>query len=148
MASYTPEQKKRALEVLDECDGRITRTIRKLGYPSRQTMYQWVNEADAAHVRTAGRPFSHYDPEVKAEAVRLVRGGMDGMDVARALGVLNAATVYNWARAADKKEPPMEESPRKVSGDEPAYSGFDGTPEERVRQLQLETTSCARWCRL
>lgn len=138
MPSYTPEQKKRALEVLDECDGRITRAIRKLGYPSRQTMCQWINEADAAHVRTAGRPFSHYDPEVREEAVRLVRGGMDGRSVAKALGVLNAATVYNWARPAERKEPPVEDATKKVVGKEPAWSGFEGTQEERIRQLQLE----------
>lgn len=48
MPSYTPEQKRRALEVLDECGGRVTRAIRKLGYPTRQTMYQRVNERDEA----------------------------------------------------------------------------------------------------
>lgn len=74
MPSYTKEQRERALEVLEECEGRVTLAITKLGYPSRQTMYQWINGAGAARTRTAGRPFSHYDPQLKEDAVRMVRG--------------------------------------------------------------------------
>ncbi len=136
--SFTPEQKERALEVLEECGGKMTLAIRKLGYPCRQTMYAWIRESDAAHVRTAGRPFSHYDPETKAEAVRLVQGGMDGKDVAKALGVLNAATVYNWARSAEREEPSTPAKPTVPEGSEHAWSGFEGTPEECIRQLELE----------
>ena len=87
MPSYTKEQRERALEVLEECEGRVTLAITKLGYPSRQTMYQWINGAGAARTRTAGRPFSHYDPQLKEDAVRMVRGGLDPGDVARHLGV-------------------------------------------------------------
>lgn len=136
--SFTPEQKKRALEVLEECDRKVALAIRKLGYLCRQTMYAWIRENDAAHVRTAGRPFSHYDPETRAEAVRLVRGGMDGKDVARALGVPNAATVYNWARAAGREGPSMPAKATAPGGSEPTWSVFEGTPEERIRQLELE----------
>ena len=136
--SFTPEQRKRALEVLEECGGRVTLAIRKLGYPSRQTMHAWIRESDAAHAGTAGRPFSHYDPETRAEAVRLVQGGTDGKDVARALGVLNAATAYNWARSAEGEEPSMPAKPAVPEGSERAWSGFEGTPEERMRQLELE----------
>lgn len=138
MPSYTPEQKKRALEVLDECGGRVTKAIRKLGYPTRQTMYQWFNERDASHARTAGRPLSHYSPEARDEAAGLVRGGMDGRSVARALGVPDAATVHDRARPAGRREPPVEDEARRVTGDEPAWAGFEGTEEERIRQLQLE----------
>lgn len=136
--SFTPEQKKRALEVLEECDGKVTLAIRKLGYPCRQTMYAWIQESAAAHVRTAGRPFSHYDSETKAEAVRLVQVGMDGKDVAKALGVLNAATMYNWARSAEREEPSMPAKSTVPEGSEHAWSGFERTPEERIRQLELE----------
>ena len=40
MPSYTEEQKRRAVEAVKECGGSVTRAIRRLGYPSRQTMYQ------------------------------------------------------------------------------------------------------------
>ena len=32
----------------------------------------------------------------------------------------------------------MRDEPAKASGDEPAWSGFDGSPEDRIRQLELE----------
>ena len=75
MPSYTSEQKDTALKALEEYSGSVTRAMRMLGYPSRQTFYSWINERDALHQRTAGRPFSHYDPALKREAVHLVRGG-------------------------------------------------------------------------
>lgn len=136
--SFTPEQRKRALEVLEECGGKVTLAIRKLGYPPRQTMHAWTRESDAAHAGTAGRPFGHYDPGTRAEAVRLVQGGTDGKDVARALGVLNAATVYNRAGPAEGEEPSMPAKPAVPEGGERAWSGFEGTPEERMRQLEPE----------
>ena len=76
MPSYTEEQKRKAVETVEECGGSVTRAIRRLGYPSRQTMYQWLNQRDASHERGAGRPWSHYDPELKAQAASFVRSGM------------------------------------------------------------------------
>ena len=116
MPSYTKEQRERALEVLEECEGRVTLAITKLGYPSRQTMYQWINGAGAARTRTAGRPFSHYDPQLKEDAVRMVRGGLDPGDVARHLGVSSAAVVYNWARSREKEAAPMRDEPPRRRG--------------------------------
>ena len=55
MPSYTEEQKRKAVETVEECGGSVTRAIRRLGYPSRQTMYQWLNQRDASHERRAGR---------------------------------------------------------------------------------------------
>ncbi len=117
------------------------RDAQKLGYPTRQTLYQWLNRRDASHERRAGRPWSHYDPALKAQAVAFVRSGMAGKDVAEMLGVSSAAVVYNWARAAEDPSPaaadrsPIE--PMRDSEDR-AYDGFEGSLEERVRQLELE----------
>ena len=61
MPSYTEEHKRKAVETVEECGGSVTRAIRRLGYPSRQTIYQWLNQRDASHERRAGRPWSHYD---------------------------------------------------------------------------------------
>lgn len=68
MPSCTNEQREAALGELEECGGSITRAIRRLGYPSRQTMCQWVSQADASRMRTAGGPWSHYDPAPKRGA--------------------------------------------------------------------------------
>lgn len=48
MLSYTEEQKCRAVETVEECGGSVTRAMRKLGYPTRQTLYQWLNQRDAS----------------------------------------------------------------------------------------------------
>ena len=141
MPSYAEEQRRKAIEAVEECGGSVTRAIRKLGYPSRHTLYEWLNRRDASHERKCGRPWSHYDPALRAQAVAFVRSGMAGRDVAEMLGVSSAAVVCNWARAAERPGPgaadrspimPMRDS------EERAYDGFDGSLEERVRQLELE----------
>lgn len=141
MPSYTEEQKRKAVETVEECGGSVTRAIRRLGYPSRQTMYQWLNQRDASHERRAGRPWSHYDPELKAQAVSFVRSGMAAGDVAEMLGVSSATVVYNWARAAESPCPASADrrpiAPMRDS-EERAYDGFEGSLEDRVRQLELE----------
>ena len=141
MPSYTEEEKRKAVETIEECGGSVTRAIRKLGYPSRQTLHRWLNERDASHERKAGRPWSHYDPALKAQAVAFVRSGMTGGDVAEMLGVSSAAVVYNWVRAAENpSQAAADRSPIEPMRDseERAYDGFEGSLEERVRQLELE----------
>ena len=141
MPSYTDEQKRRAVETVEECGGSVTRAMRRLGYPTRQTLYRWLNRRDASRERRAGRPWSHYDPALKAQAVAFVRSGMAGKDVAEMLGVSSAAVACNWARAAEDPSPaaagrsPIE--PMRDSEDG-AYDGFVGGLEERMRQLELE----------
>lgn len=51
MPSYTEEQKRRAVETVEECGGSVMRALRKLGYPTRQTLYQWLNQRDASRER-------------------------------------------------------------------------------------------------
>ena len=141
MPSYTDEQKRMAVDMVDECGGSVTRAMRKLGYPTRQTLYHWLNRRDASHERKAGRPWSHYDPALKAQAVAFVRSGMAGKDVAAMLGASSAALVYNWARTAESPSPAAaDRSPIEPTrdSDDRAHDGFEGGLEERVRQLELE----------
>lgn len=105
----TEEQKREALRVLGECDGRVTAAMRKPGYPLRQCPCQWISERDAAHVRKNGRPFSRYGEQTKDDAVRLLNSGMGAKDIADHLGVLNAAIARNWARAAKRKAHCMDD---------------------------------------
>ena len=105
MPSYAEEQKRRAVETVEECGGSVTRAMRRLGYPTRQTLYHWLNRRDASHERKSGRPWSHHDPALKAQAVAFVRSGMAGKDVAEMLGVSSAAVACNWARAAESPSP-------------------------------------------
>ena len=138
---YTEEQKREALRVLDECNGRVTAAMRKPGYPSRQCFCQWINEGDAAHVRKNGRPFSRYGEQTKDDAIRLLDSGMGAKDIADHLGVPNAAMVRNWTRAAKGEAGRMDNGRterRSIECGGRAYDGFDGGLEEKVRQLELE----------
>lgn len=62
MPSYTDEQKRRAVDMVEECGGSVTRAMHKLGYPTRQTLHHWLNRRDASHERKAGRPWSRVLP--------------------------------------------------------------------------------------
>ena len=141
MPSYTDEQKRMAVDMVEKCGGSVTRAMCKPGYPTRQTPYHWLNRRDASHKRRSGRPWSHYDPTLKAQAVAFVRSGMAGKDIAEMLGVSSAALACNWARAAEDPSPaaadrsPIE--PMRDSEDR-AHDGFEGSLKERVRQLELE----------
>ena len=79
MPSCTDEQKRKAIEAVEECGGSVTRAMRRLGYPSRQTLYQRLNRDDASHEQKAGRPWSHYDPASKEQAVAFVRSGISSL---------------------------------------------------------------------
>lgn len=54
MTSCTEEEKRKAVEMVEECGGSVMRTTLKSGYPSRQTFYQWLNEW-VAHFATVFR---------------------------------------------------------------------------------------------
>ena len=34
--------------MVEECGGSVTRAMHKLRYPTRQTLYQWLNQRDAS----------------------------------------------------------------------------------------------------
>lgn len=110
MPSCTDEQKRRAIEVVEECGGSVTRAMRRLGYPSRQTLYHWLNLDDASHERKAGRPWSHYDPVLKEQAVAFVRSGVSGKEVASMLGV----SARRWSTIGP--EPQKTRSRRRRTG--------------------------------
>lgn len=48
MPSYTEEQRRRTVETVEERGGSVTRAMRRLGYPARQTLHQWLNRRDAS----------------------------------------------------------------------------------------------------
>lgn len=105
MPSYTEEQKCRAVETVEECGGSVTRAMRRLGYPTRQTLYHWLNRRDASHERRSGRPWSHHDPALKAQAVAFVRSGMAGKDVAEMLGGIERRGGLQLGESRRRPEP-------------------------------------------
>lgn len=51
MPSYTDEQKRMVVDMVEECGESVTRAMRKLGYLTRQTLYHWLNRRVASHER-------------------------------------------------------------------------------------------------
>lgn len=49
MPSYTEERRRKAIEAVGECGGSVTHAIRRLGCPTRHTLYEWPNRHDASH---------------------------------------------------------------------------------------------------
>ena len=78
MPSYTEEQKRRAVEMVEECGGCGNAHDAQAGIPHAPKLYQWLNQRDASHERRPGRPWSHYNPALKARAVAFTRSGMAG----------------------------------------------------------------------
>lgn len=101
MTSYTEEEKRKAVEMVEECVGSVMHATSKSGYPSRLTLYQWLNEWDASHERKAGGPWSHCDPALRVQAVAFVHPGMTGGDFAEMLGVSSAAVACNRVGATE-----------------------------------------------
>ena len=124
MPGYNEEQRRKAVEPLEERGGSVMRAIRRLGYPTRHTLYEWLSRHDASHERKCGRPWSLCDPALRARAVALVRSGMAGRDVAEMPGVLSAAVACNWAAAAGRPDPEAADgspiAPMRDSGKGPA----------------------------
>ena len=52
MPSYAEEQKRSGAETVEECGGSVTRAMRRLGYPTRQTLCRWLNQRDASPIST------------------------------------------------------------------------------------------------
>ena len=127
---FTDEDRKRALEALAANGGRVTKTLRELGYPSRQTLYRWIEDDRTAVRRTNGRPFSHYSQGAREEAMALLQRGWTPREIAESLGLANSAVVYNWARSKKGKVIELAADSARPPGEGRAWSGFEGSEGE------------------
>lgn len=104
--TYTKSQKRRAVRAV-ELGATCVDAAGLIG-ASGQTVAGWCRKAGVA-VPRRGR-YRGVDPEVKADAVRRVRGGERPSRVAAEIGVSHAA-VHNWVRDARPAEPADEQLP-------------------------------------
>ena len=98
--SYTAKQKKAAVKYYLEHGKCISRTCRKLGYPSRQTLIKWIDEIapdERKRCRKSGSGVE-YPYEIKEQAVIdfCTRDG-SAQEVADQYGV-NRVSLYNWKK--------------------------------------------------
>lgn len=133
---HTEEQRMLALKTHEGCGHRVTETIGKLGYPSRQALHGWIDDDRAAVRRTNGGPCGHYSAETKRDAMLTLESGIAPGEIAGRLGLANAAVIYNWTRRPKRKADPVKR--KSVDGPVRAWDGLEGAEEERIRQLELE----------
>lgn len=106
---YSDEEKIRALQTYDEI-GSVQETIRKLGYPKRQTLYIWLHERDLpAKIKSKNRGKNtpehprHPAAELKLGILhRCFELGEDVKSVANEVGY-SRASIYAWRRKYLKK---------------------------------------------
>lgn len=112
---YSQDSKDKALGML-RLTGDVEKTAKMSGVPGR-TLRRWAAAAAKPRQRSRGAKFEPYGDEVRSKAMEMARGGASCREI------------------ADGR---MGGRSKKPEGDEPAYTGFGGGPEERIRQLELE----------
>ena len=133
---YSQESKDKALGML-RLTGDVEKTARMSGVPGR-TLRRWAAAAAKPRQRSRGAKFEPYGGEVRGKAMEMARGGASCREIAEALGIGSPDVVRYWLKGGGTKEARMGGRSRRPEGDEPAYAGFEGSPEERIRQLELE----------
>lgn len=133
---YSQDSKDKALGML-RLTGDIEKTARMSGVPGR-TLRRWAAAAAKPRQRSRGAKFEPYGDEVRGKAMEMARGGASCREIAEALGIGSPDVVRYWLKGGGTKEARMGGRARTPEGDEPAYAGFEGGLEERIRQLELE----------
>ena len=133
---YSQESKDKALGML-RLTGDVGKAARMSGVPGR-TLRRWAAAAAKPRQRSRGAKFEPYGDEVRGKAMGMARGGASCREIAEALGIGSPDVVRYWLKGGGTKEARMSGRSRRPEGDEPAYAGFEGSPEERIRQLELE----------
>lgn len=100
-SKYTAEQRKAAVQYYLEHGESYINTVRKLGYPSRQQLAQWLDD-DAPEVRRdcvhiGSHP--HQPEKIKEEAVvAFCSRKCSAKEIAQRYGV-SRGTLYQWKRS-------------------------------------------------
>ena len=133
---YSQESKDKALDML-RLTGDVGKAARMSGIPGR-TLRRWAAAAAKPRQRSRGAKFEPYGDEVRDKAMGMARGGASCREIAETLGIGSPDVVRYWLKGGGTKEARMGGRSRRPEGGEPAYAGFEGGPEERIRQLELE----------
>ena len=142
---YSEEQKQAAVDYYLQHGRSLRRSIKALGYPNRETLRQWLDEAIPDRRGLRGRrslqPKVELTSEQKEEAV-LDLCSRDGpaKEVAAKYGVTRAA-LYKWKNGLLGKEPPLNGSRRKesrLSDDKDALLAKVESLKEQVETLEKQ----------
>lgn len=95
---YTDEQRRHAVATYRRL-GSYAKTIRKLGYPSRHVLHDWVRGTCRGPKQSVTpRPPRHYSWEFKAAAVQRVLAGEDVRTVGADLRMTTHVVLYKWVQ--------------------------------------------------
>ncbi len=133
---YSQSARKKALEML-ALTGDFEKSARMSGISGR-TLRRWAANAAGPQQRTCGAKSEPYGDEVRGKAMEMARKGASCRGIAEALGIGSPDVVRYWLKGGGTKGARMSGRARTPEGDEPAYAGFEGGLEERIRQLELE----------
>jgi putative transposase len=142
---YSEEQKKHAIERYHDLGRSIPRTIRALGYPSRETLRQWIDELipgeRAVRVRGGGKRHKDYETRKQAVIDLCSREG-SAAKVAAAHGV-SRTSLYLWKHQLLPQEDSTSMK-KKKKGKPPLSNDVEELRQEvdslqkRVHYLQME----------
>lgn len=95
---YTDEQRRIAVATYRRL-GSYAKTLRKLGYPSRHVLHDWVRGArPGPKPATIPRSPRHYSWEFKSAAVERVLAGEDVRSVGAELHMATHVLLYKWVQ--------------------------------------------------
>jgi putative transposase len=137
---YTLEQQHAAVDHYHEHGRCLARSIRALGYPSKETLRKWCDDL-APESRKMRRSVVQYTQEQKNEAVIALCSRRSGAQkVADATGVTRAV-LYKWKNELLSKENvsvmPKNRSQNLPNGKDQLISEIESL-KEQVRRLKLE----------
>lgn len=112
-ARYTDEQKRAAVDHYLTHGRRLSRTMRRMGYPSHEVLAAWIDELAPGERVIRRGPVA--DGVRRMAVARLAAGGVTSRQVAAEVGV-EASVVRNWKRQL-LHEPVPEDDP--VTPDKP-----------------------------
>jgi len=137
---YSPEQKKAAVEHYLEHGRNLSRTVRLLGYPTKQALRFWCDEL-APGIRKKRSGGLQYNQEQKKEAViTLCTRTGNAKDIAREYGVTREV-LYKWKKGLLCKEdsitmPKAEDKP--LPDDRDALLSEIESLQRQIKRLKLE----------
>ena len=140
---YTDGQRRAAVDHYLTHGRRLSRTIRQMGYPSREVLAAWIDELAPGERAVKRGPVA--DGVRRMAVARLAAGGVTSRQVAAEVGV-EASVVRNWKRQL-LHEPVPEDDPvtpdkpgkRNDGAADPDASDLDGLIAERDRvRAELE----------
>lgn len=100
---YTEEEISKAVEYYLERGKNCSRTVKALGYPSRETLRKWVAEI-APEERKTSRSSVQYSQEDKLKAVSDFYFRKESASIVAKTNNVNRGTLYNWKRELFQEE--------------------------------------------